>query len=170
MAATNDAISLRHSLTAYRSRIVILSAVTALSLYAVAISGDWKWLLAASGICVLSGLEAFFFGLKYNVFWDDSGITMSAAGISGRRILFDEISAISYEVGRSESPKQTRPFNRVVIHSRPQAQNAFIDVSLRHFRLEDIQTLLDAVHERRPEVQIPEVPYIRSQPTANREY
>lgn len=79
---------------------------------------------------------------------------MRASGGPDRRIRFDEITEIKYEIGASES----RPFRRLVILGRHNVPDAFIDVSLRHFQMDDIQKLLSDIHEHRPELTLPAIP------------
>jgi hypothetical protein len=100
----------------------------------------------------------FFIGLKYRVLWDETGLVMRASGIPERHIRFDEITEVRTERAQvSEFFAQSRPFRRIVVHGPKHDPKAFIDISLRHFRLDDIEELLKAIRLRRPDLAVPTV-------------
>lgn len=114
------------------------------------------WLPAV--LWVLYALYVYFFQLKYRILFDDSRVIMRASG-ANRYISFGEISHVRYEIAQpSEFATQSRPFRRIVICGSRHADNNFIDVSLRHFRMEDIRALLTMIHRARPDLTIPAIP------------
>ena len=85
---------------------------------------------------------------------------MRASGGPERHIGFDEITKIRYEVaGATEVLAQSRPFRRIVIFGAKDDPNSRIDISLRHFRGQDIKNLMSTICERRPDVSIPAIPF-----------
>jgi hypothetical protein len=94
-----------------------------------------------------------YFGLKYRVLWDATGVSMRASGGPERHIGFDEITSIRYVVASSQS----RPFRRIEIHGRKSDPKAFVDVSLRHFRLDDVDEMMTAIRMHRPDLKVPKV-------------
>ena len=158
----NGLVALRRTIAPYVGQTVIFTAITAFCAYEGHKLKDWNvlWVPVVIWGCyaVLLGI-----GLKYIVLWNDTEVVMRASGLAERHIGFDEISAIRYELaGVSEFLSQSRPFRRVVIHGRKHDTKAFIDISLRHFRLNDIEELLAAIHERRPDLTFPLIPRVRS--------
>jgi hypothetical protein len=154
-------VYLRLTITPYRGQAVIFGLVTVFSVGVAAVKQEWGLLVVGGVPWLFFALQIFLFGLRYRVLWNDDGVIMRATGGPERRIPFDEISSIRYETaGPSERAAQSRPFRRIVIHGRKYARNAFIDVSLRHFRIEDIQKLLAAILARRPDLELPMIPYI----------
>jgi len=95
-------------------------------------------------------------GLKYRVFWDSTDVIQHASGLPEKHIAFDKITEIRIERAPvSAFLAMPRPFRRVAIYGRRHDSAAFIDISLRHFRLEDIEELLTAIRERRPDLTVP---------------
>ena len=146
--------SLRHTFTPYISFIIIFLALTTLAGFACAKTSDWRSFCEITA--TVGVLLAFFpyLGLRYKVLWDGSAVTMHASGGRERRISYQDISSIEFEVGAAKS----RPFRRIVIHGQNHDANGFVDVSLRHFNLEDIRALMRTIHERRPDLAIPKAP------------
>ena len=98
------------------------------------------------------------FGLRYQIHWDNTGVVMRASGGPDRRIDFNQITKIEYEkASAAEFNSQSRPYRRLVIHGRRNTPDAFIDISLRHFRPDDIGRLLRTIHQHRPELILPTV-------------
>lgn len=149
--------ALRRTITPYVGQSLIIAGVLIL-LFCVALKKQqWNLLWAAALISVLYTSYVLIFGLQYKISWDDAGITMKASGGSDRRIRFKEITEIKSETASAdEFLSQARPFRRIVIFGRLDDPNGRIDVSLRHFRTEDIDALLTAIHRNRPDLALPE--------------
>lgn len=79
---------------------------------------------------------------------------MRASGGPERHIRYNDIVEVRYEV----SVEQSRPFRRIVIQGSGHAEDDFIDVSMRHFRAEDISQLIGVVRSHRPDLEIPAIP------------
>lgn len=150
-----ERVNLRHTVTPYVGYTIIFSGVTLYMAYVAVRASDWRWMDPAILLWLLF-VPIIYFGVKYRILWDDTGVYMRASGGPERHIQFDEITDIRYELAQStEFLTQSRPFRRIVIHGHKRDPNAFIDVSLRHFRLEDIAELMTAIHEHRPDLAIP---------------
>ncbi len=149
MNAETSAI-LRRTITPYIGQSLILVGVTVL-LFCVALrKQQWDLLWAAGVIWVLYASFVLLFGMKYEVSFDDQGVNMKASGGPERRIRFEEIKEVRYETASGgEFLAQARPFRRIVILGPQRQPNGKIDISLRHFRTEDINSLLMAIRTRK---------------------
>ena len=72
-----------------------------------------------------------------------------------RRIQFDEIASVKKEVSSAgDVLAQSRPFSRIAVYPN-RDPGGFVDISLRHFKLEDVEELLAAIRKRRPDLSVP---------------
>jgi hypothetical protein len=156
MMNTETSVILRRTITPYIGQSLILVGVTVF-LFCIALRKQQLNLLWAAGlIWVLYASFVLLFGMQYKVFLDDQGVTMRASGGPKRNIQFEEITDIRYETASAdEFLAQARPFRRIVILGHRHDPNGRIDISLRHFRSEDINALLMAIHKRRPDLKLP---------------
>jgi hypothetical protein len=146
--------NLRRTIQPYVGHTVICSGITIFFIYVSLKTSDWQltiWWVALG--LPLVAFAYLYFGLKYRVLWDEAGVYMRASGGSERHLGFNEITSVKCETAISQS----RPFRRIVIHGRKSDPKAFIDVSLRHFRLNDIDQLMTAILAHRPDLKIPNV-------------
>jgi hypothetical protein len=151
--------TLRRTLTPYLGQTVILTGVTLFSFFVALKTHQWDFLWAPLVIWALYGCYVVAFGMPYRVYWDEACVMMRASGGPQRNIRFEDISEVRYEIARSdEYLSQSRPFRRVVIHGRDQKRNCYIDISLRHFHLEDIRDLMSGIRKYRPDLTLPQLP------------
>jgi hypothetical protein len=148
---------LGRTITPYRAQIVIFSVITIFFLFEAHRLSQWgfAWPPAViwAGFAIL-----IYFGLRYRVLWDGTGVLMRASGIGERRIQYGEITEIKIErAGVSEFLTQARPFRRIVIYGNARHPAAFIDISLRHFQPPDIDELLAEIRTRRPDLAVPTI-------------
>lgn len=156
MSSRNPLVPLRRTFRPYAGQCIILTLVTVIAVIAAIKSSDYKFLWAGLFSWILFGIYVAYFGLRYKVLWDRMHVAMRASGVPERCIPFNEISSIRYEIAPpDEWFAQSRPFRRIVVHGQTHDSDARIDISLRHFRLEDINQLLAAIHEHRPDIEIP---------------
>jgi hypothetical protein len=150
---------LRRTVTPYTGQIVIFSVITIFLLFVAYRSSQWAF--AWSTIVIWAGFAVMvYFGLRYGVLWDGTGIVMRASGLPERRIRYDEIREVKIEMAQlHDLLAQSRPFRRIVVHGYRGDPNAFVDVSLRHFRPGDIDELLAAIRTHRPDLTVPTVPW-----------
>jgi hypothetical protein len=105
----------------------------------------------------LFGVFIVCFGMKYRVLWDKKSVIMRVSGGPERRIRFDEITSVKNEVSSAgDVLAQSRPFFRIAVY-RNRDPNGFVDISLRHFYLADIQELLVAIRKSRPDLDVPSI-------------
>ena len=147
-------MNLRRTIQPYVGKAIILTGVTLFSIYESIRTSDWQMTIwwVALGL-PLAAFAYLYFGLKYCVLWDETGVYMRASGGPERHIAFDEITNIKYEIAASQS----RPYRRIVIYGAKHDPKAFVDVSLRHFRLDDINEMMCAIREHRPDLRVPTV-------------
>ncbi len=142
------------TVTPYRGQIIVFCAITIFLLLVAHRSSQWG--LAWSPVAIWAGFALIvYFGLRYRVLWDRTGVVMRASGTGERRIQYDEITEIKIErAGQSEFLAQARPFRRIVIYGNAVHPES-IDISLRHFQPRDIDELLKEVRIHRPDLVVP---------------
>ena len=151
---------LRRTVTPYTGQTLILVMFTIFVSWVAYTKQQWGFLWGGGLVWLLWASYILLFGMRYRIIWNDAGIIMRASGGPERHIGFDEITEIPYEVaGATEFLAQSRPFRRIVILGRRSHPKTLIDISLRHFRTQDIKNLMNAIHERRPDVTIPTIPF-----------
>lgn len=91
-------------------------------------------------------------GWRYQVFYDEHQIVMKALGVRPVSIGFDQIAKIDKET----SIARGRPFRRVVVYSIG-SSGKFIDVSLKHFMIQDVRELVGDIKHHRPDLVTPEI-------------
>jgi|KBSMisStaDraftv2_1062788.scaffolds.fasta_scaffold1309316_1 hypothetical protein len=151
-------VELRRTITPYVGHTIILVGITVYLAYVAQKTSQWGLLWGAALLWPLFAFAYFYFGLKYRVFWDETGVVMRASGLKERRIRYEEISHVWYERANvTESLSQSRPFRRIVVWGHKRDPKAFVDISLRHFKLEDIRELLNSIRSHRLDLTIPTV-------------
>jgi hypothetical protein len=86
------------------------------------------------------------------VYWDGGSLVQRASGLAEKRITLREITDIRTERAPiTDIFAMGRPFRRIAVYGRKSDSAAFIDVSLRHFQIEDIRELLSAIHVTGPD-------------------
>jgi hypothetical protein len=147
-------MNLRRTVQPYVGQTIILTGVALFTIYESIRTSEWQmtiWLFAFG--FPLFAFAYLYFGLKYRVSWDETGVSMRASGGPERHIAFDEITSVKYETAVSQS----RPFRRIVIHGHKHDPKAFVDVSLRHFRLDDVDEMMNVIRAHRPDLTVPTV-------------
>lgn len=145
-----DIFVLRRSFQPYIALTIILSGVTLLQLVISIKIHSWNPLVAASIIwLIFAGMV--FIGTRYRILLKGSTIVQKAFGKPDVAIDVDEISAIKSETSSAGTlVRLRRPFRRITIYSWPNTN--FIDVSLKHFLAEDVQTLMTKIRSHRPDL------------------
>jgi hypothetical protein len=151
-------MTLRRTPTPYLGQAIILS-VSSLLLFSLAYeTREWNLLWSAALFWTLFAIYIVLFAMKYKILWNPKEVIMRASGGPEQRIPFDEISEIRKETApASEFLSQARPFRRIVVYGRKHGPIRRIDISLRHFRSQDIEDLLTAIRLQRPDLDIPTV-------------
>lgn len=149
-----DMIKLRHSVSPY----VGVGLATLLGLAALGTSSiirrDWTPILFfGSGFIVLfAALVAT--GMRNRVSYSDSMIQMGAAGVPTISIPFNRITRVENEV----STVRGLPFRRIAIYAGNGISGTDrIDVSLKHFRDDDIRLFVEVLRNNRPDLALPSI-------------
>jgi hypothetical protein len=149
---------LRRTIQPYVGQSVIFSGFTVFCFLIFAKTSESSFLWFPLVPWALFGVFVVFFGQKYKVLWDQESVIMRASGGPERRIRFDEITLIRNEISSaSDVLAQSRPFRRIAIYGRRHDPTARVDISLRHFDLQDINQLLTAIRARRVDLNVPTV-------------
>jgi hypothetical protein len=121
-------------------------------------SGQLKLLWATAVILLLVAANSYFQS-AYRIAFSDVAVFQWASGIQKIAIPFSDILRVALETSSpAEMLRGARPFRRIAIYSqKSQHKGRFIDVSLRHFRGDDIRLLLATLHKYRPELDIPSI-------------
>lgn len=161
MSLTVDRVlkQLGRTITPYRGQTIIISGITIFTAFVAHRSSQWRIFWWSTGIWALFAV-LIYIGLQYRVLWDGNGVVMRASGIKERRIQYDEITEIRVErADFSEFFAQSRPFRRIVVYGHKNHSKAYIDISLRHFRPQDIDELLTRIRIHRPDLEVPVIPW-----------
>lgn len=152
---------LRRSVAPYVGEACILVLISLAVLLLVLRRNDWQLLLVIVVLWLLAFAD-FSFGFRYRILWSDSRVLQKASG--GEVILtYDEITAVVAEIGGARSGLfPSRPFRRIAIYSGgTERASKHIDVSLRHFRLDDVGQFMNYLKLRRPDLVLPTVKELR---------
>jgi len=149
--------NLRHSLQPYVGIAVILLGFSIFMLWTFTRrldSGDlWSILL----VLVLFGI-GIAFGLSYRIRLQQDSIVQRGFGVKTIAIPISEIKNIKLEVSlgakRKNNPMVDRPFRRIVITPKTDP-DMYIDISLKHFKEEDIRELMRRIRTQRPDLSFP---------------
>jgi hypothetical protein len=154
----NHSRELRRVVTPYIGQTVILFVVSLFLIYVAAAKSQWGLLWAAATFWSIYALYVVVFGLKYTVSWSEAGLLMTARGGPSRKVRFEDITSVESEIASPrEFLAQARPYRRLVIRGKADTIDSVIDVSLRHFRIEDIRSLLAKIKSHRPDISLPTI-------------
>jgi hypothetical protein len=146
---------LRHSLVPYRTLGTIFIAFTVWGLFMSIRSGKWGAFESGLLICGVYSLQVAM-GFWYRISLQDGVISQRAYGMPNVSIAIDEITSVGKEVSDLGTlAKMNRPFRRICINAGPKGTRKTIDVSLKHLWQKDIRSLLNIIHEERPDLAMP---------------
>jgi hypothetical protein len=118
-------------------------------------------LFLLTGVFALYFSFLYFLNSRYQVLLEKDVITMRAASLSNdpkayTSIRISDITAIRQETSNvGTTVKLRRPFRRIAIYD--EHNQKFIDISLKHFLLEDIRKLIEFLKEKRPDLDMSKV-------------
>lgn len=148
---------LKRSFQPYAGLTTILSFVTILGVVISFQTHDWT-LIGALPFGWLMFAPYVYIGTRYRIFWHNGKIIQKASGMEDVTIKANEILKIEKETSNlSTFISLRRPFRRITIYGKDADGEKYIDVSLKHFALEDICKLLKEIHDERPDLKIPQV-------------
>ncbi len=147
---------LGRTISPYLGQIIILSLTTLFLLFVSIKTHEWGPLLSAPFFWLLFSI-LIYIGLKYKISWTDKEVCQEASGGPKICIQYSWITNVTSEVSKpGEVLAASRPFRRIAIYAEdPQGARSFIDVSLKHFAIEDVRKLMRVVHDRRPDLALP---------------
>lgn len=169
-------VFLRHTIRPY---IVLLVIFVAVMIFTAGVAIAKRQLNMLYADIVLPFLFYFAYvwpGLAYKVSWNSRAVIMHASGIKPNplSIRYQDIDRVVYETAVSDAlaetasvemglpaaaVSRTRPTQRIVIYGRGSGMEEtgaqFVDVSLKHFALDDIRTLLRKIARQRPDLAVP---------------
>jgi len=119
---------------------------------------DW-W----TGLEVIGSLLPFIIIIvytmsRYRVIWENGTIITKSGGFgTGERIIdVKDITRIKQESSDIHTlARMVRPSHRITIYAKTHDGTTFTDVSLKHFNLADVRKLMNFIHERRPDLDMP---------------
>lgn len=144
--------SLRRTFAPYAGQTVILSLATIGSLAVAWEKSTWGLPIA---MAVAWGFYAVFvaISLRYRISYGQEYIRRRASGGPDVVIKVQDVAEVVRELATAgEMVAQSKPFRRIRISDR---SGQSIDVSLKHFRSEDINVLLHWLHRSRPDLSMP---------------
>lgn len=147
-------IKLRHSVAPYVG-MGLASLLGLIVLAAISImTRDWKPILQLGWFFPVAFGALIALGMQYRVSYSDNLVQMNASGLPQVSIPFGQISHIENEV----SVERGRPFRRIAIYAGKRNSGAArVDVSLKHFRIEDIRGLLVVLAQKRSDLSLPKL-------------
>jgi energy-coupling factor transporter transmembrane protein EcfT len=156
MTSSEKSQRLRRTISPYMGQIIILALVTLGVLFVAIKSNEWKLILSVPVMWLLF-LVLVYIGLKYKIYWTDAEVCQEASGGQKVCIKYGEITKIASEISKpAELLSASRPFRRIAIYAeKPNGESKFIDVSLKHFSVDDVRKLMQAIHDRCPDLTLP---------------
>jgi hypothetical protein len=95
-------------------------------------------------------------GFWYRISLEDGVVTQRAFGMRKVSIPISEIASVGKEVSDAATlARMNRPFRRICINAGAAGARKTIDASLKHFWQKDIRTLMNIIHNARPELEMP---------------
>ena len=144
--------NLRRTFAPYAGQTVILS-LASIGSFAVAWEKSVWGLFGA--MAVPWGFYAVFvaISLKYRISYGQEYIRRRASGGPDAVIRYDDIESVELgSANASEMVAQSAPYRRIRISD---GGDMPINISLRHFRDEDIRRLMAVIHQKRPDLGLP---------------
>ena len=153
MTSSSD-FSLQRTIKPYVGELVI-AGIILVGLVIIALKTlRWDPLGVAVIGCFLMCLTHYP-DLRYRVFWRDGAVVRITANNVNTTIKASEISRIAVEQSDVIAMLSLRrPIRRITIYGDGQQH---LDVSLRHFELNDIRRLMEEIRKARPDLSLPTI-------------
>lgn len=156
MKATTEATTERalgRTLTPYIGSVAILVLATIFCISVAFSKGAWQLAVASLVGCLLYAVVVFI-SAQYRVLWTSDYVRRKASGGPDVVIKISDIAKVAKETASTgQMVAQSAPFRRITVTDRSGKK---IYVSLRHFRLDDVRSLMHWIHQRRPDLEIPQ--------------
>jgi hypothetical protein len=115
---------------------------------------SWTPLLQAGWIFLIGAGGWVFLGTRYRIAYSDEAVVMKASRVQSVTIPFCDIALVQSEA----SIERGRPFRRIAIYPvNVNESHKWIDVSMKHFVIGDIQNLLAFIRDKRPDLMLPTI-------------
>jgi len=115
-------------------------------------TNNFDWIKIVIPTFILLYGFMLFFQLGYRLIFKDNKIIQRASNGEITTIEINEIENIKQETSDTQTLiSLRRPSNRITIY----AKEKIVDVSLKHFKSEDVRKLMKIIHDHRPEITIP---------------
>ncbi len=153
----NIELILHRTIAPYAGIPIVIFLITLLWIPYMIKNNDWSP-LASVAIMVALCLLIISMGSSYQIWYSNNTIFRKAAGFQKiiTSIKLEDIKNIKEEVSDLNTLlKLNRPLRRITIYGKTSDGSSSIDVSLKHFKLEDIHKLMKLIHEHRPDISIP---------------
>lgn len=156
-----DNLVLKKSIQPYIGFTVIFSFITILVIVTALRTEDWNIVYAMLLGWLVFYLPFVYIGLRYRIILRDGEIIQKA--FRGKDVVINttEITHIQRETSDLLTLLSfRRPLRRIAIYAQnPQhlQSGKFIDVSLKHFMPADIRKLMQEIHNRRPDLEMPKI-------------
>jgi hypothetical protein len=158
MIVDRELVPLRRTIRPYVGQFIIFVGFVIFCIVIFIKTSESAFLWLSFVPLLLFGISIVCFGMKYKVLWNKESVVMCASGGPERRIRFDEITSVKKETSSgSDVLAQSRPFRRIAVYRGKDDPNTRVDISLRHFDLNDINQLLAVIHAHRPDLDIPTI-------------
>ncbi len=117
---------------------------------------DWRPVEAIGIVIIFFGI-AIYIDTRYRICWQDGKVVQRAANGAITTIKVDEIERIEQETSDLQTLlSMSRPFRRITIYGNTSEGMKVIDVSLKHFNLDDVRKLMKVIHDHRPDLPMPQ--------------
>lgn len=148
--------NLKRSAQPYIALPIIILLIAVFWICYVIRTKDWGPLEALGALMIVATIIAWY-GTRYRISWHDGEIVQRAADGPITVIKIDHIYKIEQETSDIKTLlRMRRPSRRVTIYGRTSHGMQKIDVSLKHFKREDVKKLMRGIHELRPDLKMPE--------------
>lgn len=144
--------ALRLTLTPYIGQLIIIFVTTSFLFFVALFKDAW-------GLFYMMSVAWAFFALfvyiatRYRIYWTEDHIRRQASGGPDAIIAIKDIAEVIEERATAgEMVAQSAPFRRIRVSDR---SGQHINISLRHFRPEDIRELMRWVQKCRPDLTLP---------------
>jgi hypothetical protein len=157
----NECFELRHSVGPYVFVFGVLCFAGLLTVDVGFTMGEWGGVYLLIIPIAIYVLKIYFYDLKYSISVKDRAITMCVATwfrtpLAITTIRIADITSIKTETDDlTKAISSTRASRRIAIYDEHMENVKFIDISLKHFVLQDIRKLMEVIKAERADLIVP---------------
>ncbi|HLI17568.1 MAG TPA: hypothetical protein VKV22_04755 [Rhodanobacteraceae bacterium] len=151
-----QSFSLRRRVSPNAIWVAIACAIDLFLLSAMLRQHHFYWnVFGAIVLLAAWALLIVWLNFRYTISWSGSAIVQTAFGLGEISIAATNITAIKSETSNTRTLiMANRPYRRISVYG----DGKFIDISLKHFKFEDIRKLIAIVRDARPDLSMSELP------------